>query len=486
MSLPTVYKPAVTRPLPTGAELFEQEGQPFARWRDSHGHIHTAPVTVVEKGSCAGQTRVVIESDRYVIRYQDEAGVIRTVNTDFRSEEDARRLLDQLVQQVEAARKAKIPPLGTTKPPDAPRALRDHFQEYVQFLKTHDTPPVRIADIERQVRRIARQCRFLRLSEINADAVEQWLADRETDGMPAATRNAHLDDLMDFVEWCLRERRLPKNPISGIKSSAGPKESLPPQARPLTEKELERLLRIALWRPLAEYGRAVPQESSSGASPPCFTPLTIDTLDELVVRGRQQFKDKPGQIARLRRQGWQRAIIYKTLALTGLRRSEMVSLKTGMVRLKRRSPVLRVGAKADDESAGSVIPLRADLAADLKLWLRYRWRFVRKKTLKENRDALRKAFLLKPLFKLPAGLAKQLAIDLQAAGIHQVDQKGIRIDVHAARLTRETLFVSKGVQIVALWPSVKDDLDESTTARVLKQGLLKVFKPRGRKNHQAD
>lgn len=486
MPVPTVFKPTALRPLPDNAELFERDGRTHARWRDGKGNEHIAPVCIPDKGPHAGRQRIVIESDRYVVQYQDESGAIRTVNTDLRDEDQARLLLDQLVRQVAAARQANAPdsqigkPPQTEKAPQVVMALRDHFRDYVKHLKSHETPAARIADIERQVRRVARQCGFLRLSEIKADAVRKWLSDREADGMPAIARNAHLDDLMNFVEWCLCEKRLPRNPLTGITRAQETVAAAAPSVRPLSEAELVRLLRIALWRPLAEYGRAAPAQAELdiGAPAPRFTPLTIETIDELVARGCSQFKDNPKQIARLRSQGWQRALIYKTLALVGLRRSEMVSLKTGMVRLKRKSPVLLVGAKANKETAGTAIPLRADLAADLRLWLRYRWRAARKAGRKDERDALRKSFLRKPLFKLPAGLAKLLAIDLHAAGITEVDGHGVRIDVYTARDNRDALLAREGTPIVHLWANPTEPAGDHP----LRRGLLKVFKLHRRKD----
>ncbi len=448
MPEPTVFKPAVTRPLPDGAELFVREGRQWARWIDSQGQTQNGPTTVADKGPHAGETRLLIQSDRYVLRYEDEAGVLRTVNTDLRTEEEARRLLDEFLEQVREAKAGRGLAPARGAPAGKPEALRDHFRRYVIHLKSHDTPAVRIADIERQVRRLARQCGFARLTDICGEAVQQWLTDRANDGMPAVARNAHLDDLMDFVEWCLHERLLPDNPLKAVKREIVDGQAAP-AARPLSEDELNRLLRIALGRPLAEYGRAVTAEHAvSDSSAVRFTPLTIQTVDELAALGERQFRDNPKQLDRLHRQGWQRALIYKTLALLGLRRSELVSLKIGMLQIKGRTPLLILGSGATREE----IPLREDLAADLKLWLRHRWRASRRTVRgREDRTALRKAFVAKPLFKLPAGLAKLLAIDLQAAGIAEMDPSGARVDVHAAREVREVLVHRKGTPLARIW-----------------------------------
>jgi len=119
-----------------------------------------------------------------------------------------------------------------------------------------------------------------------------------------------------------------------------------------------------------------------------------------------------------------------------------------MLQIKGRTPLLILGSGATREE----IPLREDLAADLKLWLRHRWRASRRTVRgREDRTALRKAFVAKPLFKLPAGLAKLLAIDLQAAGIAEMDPSGARVDVHAAREVREVLVHRKGTPLARIW-----------------------------------
>jgi len=40
-----VFKKTITRPLPAGAEFVVRKGIRLARWRDSRGKIHEAPVT---------------------------------------------------------------------------------------------------------------------------------------------------------------------------------------------------------------------------------------------------------------------------------------------------------------------------------------------------------------------------------------------------------------------------------------------------------
>lgn len=93
-------------------------------------------------------------------------------------------------------------------------------------------------------------------------------------------------------------------------------------------------------------------------------------------------KDNPDLIADLERTGHERALIYKTLVLTGLRKGELASLTVGQ--LDFNGPVAYAILNPADEKnrRGSNIPLRADVATELSSWLEER--------LREMQDAARK------------------------------------------------------------------------------------------------
>ena len=62
-------------------------------------------------------------------------------------------------------------------------------------------------------------------------------------------------------------------------------------------------------------------------------------------------------------------MIYKTLVLTGLRKGELASLTVGQLDLDAEPPFLVLDAADEKNREGSTLPLRADLAADLRAWL---------------------------------------------------------------------------------------------------------------------
>ena len=115
----------------------------------------------------------------------------------------------------------------------------------------------------------------------------------------------------------------------------------------MTEAELIKLLDVARRRPLhdAKLIRRGERKGEAGAD----------------VR--------PESCRRLERLGRERALIYKTLVLTGLRKGELASLTVGQLHLDGPQPFAELAAADEKNRQGSSIPLRADLADDLRAWL---------------------------------------------------------------------------------------------------------------------
>ena len=132
-------------------------------------------------------------------------------------------------------------------------------------------------------------------------------------------------------------------------------------------------------------------------------------------------------------------MIYKTLVLTGLRTGELASLTVGQLDLDGPMPFVVLDVADEKNRQGSTIPLRHDLANDLRDWLSDtpNAATLRLRDDRGIRDSKR------PLFTVPAGLVRILDRDLLAAGIDKADERGRTIDVHALRHSFGTL-LSKG------------------------------------------
>jgi integrase len=240
--------------------------------------------------------------------------------------------------------------------------------------------------------------------------------------MSARTRNSYLASALAFSNWCAEPTvgRLPDNPFVAI-PKANEKVDRRRQRRAMTEDELVRLLAVARERPLLEA-------------------LTVRKGPR---KGERYAEVRPEVRKRLELLGRERALIYKTLVLTGLRKGELASLTVAQMRLDEPIPFAVLDPADEKNRDGNEIPLRDDLAADLRVWLSDKLQRLQGEARRRGGPV---PLLLPPaisVFEVPDKLCKILSRDLRLAGIPKRDNRGRTLDVHALRHTFGTL-MSKG------------------------------------------
>jgi len=442
----SVYRKTVTRALPHGAELFTRQGGQFARWKPAKGRAKTAKVTIGKNGTL----RILQESGTYMAKYRDGLGYVIEKSTGCRDEDAARSVLSKLERRAELVKADVISASEDAIADHQTTPLADHFAEYQNHLRARETSPVRVANMKSQFDRVSGDCCFRRLSELNADKLTKWLLEREAEGMSAATRNGYRETLVMFANWCCSgtKPRLSGNPFSTV-PKANVKADRRRKRRAMKEAELINLLEVARWRPLAEFGResisvdvnhsgVIGKRKRSNWKK---AELTLDGLQLAVERARKNLARNSEFIAELEQLGRERALIYKMLVLTGLRKGELASLTVGQLELDGPMQFVVLNAADEKNRQGSTIPLRTDLANDLKDWLSSQ---MNAPTLK-LRDSMETTDNKRPLFTVPSGLVRILNRDLTAAGIKKKDDRGRTIDVHALRHSFGTLLSTGGV-----------------------------------------
>lgn len=457
----TVFKKTVTKALPTGAKIIVRKGERFAEWIDAKQKRRTAPVTTGRDGT----DRIVITAKTYTAKYRDGSGIVREVATGCRDEAAARSVLSKLERRAELVKGEVITAAEDAVIDHQATPLAVHIAAFIDHQKAKGVSR-RLNDTRSQLGRVAFDCGFRRLADLDATALERWLLAQAANGMSAGTRNQYRGAWVGFCNWCMKTRppRLLTNPFAKVPKAdekADPRRT----RRALTEDELTRLLDVARRRPL---------------------------LDRMTVhRGKRQGEVygrlRPEVQRRLERLGQERALIYKTLVLTGLRKGELASITVGQVVLDAAMPYLILNAADEKNREGSTIPLRADVAADLRQWLadketalqeaaqraptvrfdskhqKRRERNQGDSTGREGQSCLRLPTVPTlsadmPLFTVPAGLVRILDRDLVAAGIarrvevspgkwkiDKRDERGRTVDVHALRHTFGTLLSKAGV-----------------------------------------
>lgn len=456
----TVFKKTFTKPLPAGAKIIVRNGERLAQWKDAKGKTRTEMLTVGKDGT----DRILVTAGTFTAKYRDGSGVVQEVATGCRDEAAARSLLTDLERRAEKVR-GKILTAGEAAAIDHQEtSLAQQIDAYLMKLESEGTSPVHRGNVRRNLECIAADCRFGRLSDLAREPLERWLVLQQKGGMGARTRNTYRAAVVAFCNWCIETGRLLANPFAKV---AKANEDIDPrrQRRALTEDELRRLLDVARRRPL---------------------------LDMMTVRRGKHAGEAVAKLSdktrrRLETLGWERALIYKTLVLTGLRKGELASLTIGQLTLDGPMPCLVLDAADEKNRDGSTIPLWADLADDLRQWLADKAKaaqeaasnapavaFDRKHQVPHKRHrgnsrghsgqtCLRlPAVDMLPtdalLFNVPDKLVRILDRDFVAAGIarrvqvgpkkwkiDKRDERGRTIDVHALRHTFGTLLSKGGV-----------------------------------------
>ncbi len=446
----TVFKKTATKPLPAGAKIIVRKGQRLAEWIDAKGKRRTAPVTVGKDGT----DRLVVTARTYTAKYRDGGRIVREVATGCRDESAARSILTDLEKRAEKVKGGILTTAEGKMIDHQETPLTDHLNGYLVHLEAKGDSDVHLADTRRLGNKIIGDCGFGRLADICREAVETWLVQRAAEGMAARTRNSYLQAIRGLCNWCVETGRLAVNPLSRI-DKADENADRRRQRRALAEGELRRLLDVARRRPLAEYGRLTVRKPKDQAKRRRDTwtmlPLAAEDLDAATDRARVRLAKNPELVAAMEVLGRERALIYKTLVLTGLRKGELASITVGQLALDADPPSLVLDAADEKNREGSTVPLRADLAADLRQWLADKAKAAQGEAGGLAGHVLRVpatgAVLPpdSPVFTVPAALVRILDRDLLLAGIPKRDERGRTVDVHAMRHTFGTLLSKGGV-----------------------------------------
>ena len=440
-----LFRKSATRRVPEDAEFFTRKGRQFARWTSTGGKSKSAPVTTGKDG----KPRLVIEARTFTARYRDGQGIVREVATGCRTEQGAKTVLADLEKRAELVRSKVITPEQDAIARHHTATLTTQFADYEAHLRAKGATAKWIGEVRRRLETVASECGFSRLADLQTHKVERWLnAQAEADDGPGArTRNAYRSALIAFGSWCVKADRLASNPFARL-PRANEAADRRRQRRAMTTDELTLLLRVARWRPLADYGRATitkPKDEQKGRSTWEYEKLTIENLETSIAAAREKLEKDSELIAELERRGRERALIYKTLVLTGLRRNELASLTVGQFRLDGIVPCIELDAADEKNREGSTLPLRKDLADELRTWIDERREAMRTPGVLSIDPKADDELARQRLFDVPEALIKILDRDLRVAGIEKRDGRGRTLDVHALRHTFGTMMSAAGV-----------------------------------------
>ncbi|MGA2265326.1 MAG: site-specific integrase [Phycisphaerae bacterium] len=417
----TVYRKIYPVPMPPGAEIIRLRGQRIARWIDGRGNEKTAPVT-------KNGRKILHEAGCWYGRFRGADGRDTRVSTGCHDEQAARKVLSGLLAEVDKVRAGILTPQESQAARHTAKPISDHVAAYMAYLAAKTVRGRKVSashryNVARQLDRLVAECGFRRIGDITCQRVTKWLGD-QTDRSDKAPRTVlkYRASLTAFCKWAVREGRLAANLLARLPGVAIDEDRR--KRRALTLAEITALLEAAATRPLR---------------------------DALLIRrgvrkGQETAKVRPTERDRLIRLGRERALIYKTLIYSGLRKGELASLTVADLHLNDQHPYVELAAKNAKSGRGAKIPLRADLAAELREHLDSRLAQYRRQMLKDGRTEVPLALPGEMrLFDVPDDLVRIFDRDLAAAGIAKTDVDGKTVDVHSLRHTFATLLSKAGV-----------------------------------------
>lgn len=118
----------------------------------------------------------------------------------------------------------------------AERALERHLDDFIA-AKEGIRDQRYLYELKMKVRKVSRECGWLRLSDVREQQLQAWLI---ASPRSAKTNTEYFGSLNVFLNWCVKRRLLAANPISSVEippSAVEPKY----QRRSFSEDELARL-----------------------------------------------------------------------------------------------------------------------------------------------------------------------------------------------------------------------------------------------------
>jgi site-specific recombinase XerC len=319
--------------------------------------------------------RVKKFSKRWYIEFRDAAGLVRRVPG-----YSDKRATEQRAAELERASARGDVGMVDTRAPHRRRLLKDHVADYRVTLETKDDDPKHLRQTERAILRIFESAGVMVPGDVTKDRLEAALARLRVEGKSHRTYNYYLTAVRGFFRWMVRQDRLENNPLDHLRR-VNEETDRRRERRAIAAKDLDRLIQVA--------------------------------ADGETFRGLA---------------GFDRAMLYRLAALSGLRCSELASLTPASFDLSRTPPVVSVVARISKRRKEDVLPLRSDLAGLLNVWL-------------SGKDEGERVF--PGTWHLRA--ADMLKKDLMKCGIPYSDEQGRVFDFHSTRVQFVTSLARAGV-----------------------------------------
>ena len=183
--------------------------------------------------------KVVKQSQKYYTRLTDADGIKRTIPL-FRDKTASQQRAAQLQKEIELAKAGVVDRYKEHRK----RPLKQHLEDFQQSLLAKGNTDKNAKQVTSRVSRVIKGCRFTYWSDISPSKVQRYLADLRNNGsISAQTFNHYLKAVKEFARWMVQDGRASESPLKHLKCRAVKKiiDEVHPR-RALQVDELRRLL----------------------------------------------------------------------------------------------------------------------------------------------------------------------------------------------------------------------------------------------------
>jgi integrase len=308
--MPTLFKIDQAHRLPKDAEIVERDGKPHVKLREA-GRTVYYPLTA------NGKKYLKPSAKWHAWIPQADGNRDRVPLSPNKSA--AAVMLAKLLKDIEEEKAGiRTPAAGQQR-----RPLSELLAEYRTYHADQGNTPEQTTLTVRRCELTLIGCKFIILADVNAAAVDRWLAEqqRTKTRFGTQTRNHYVAALKAFGNWL----------VEGSKAVANP------------------------FRTLAKQNVAVDVRHER-------RPLTPEEFDRLLAAARTGKKFR-------KLSGPDRAMLYTVAAHTGFRASELASLSPASFALDAAPPTLTVEAGYSKHRRKDTVPVHTELVAVLRPWL---------------------------------------------------------------------------------------------------------------------
>ncbi|MHC4582625.1 MAG: tyrosine-type recombinase/integrase [Planctomycetota bacterium] len=318
------------------------------------------------------------QSQCWYVDYKTADGTRKRVKG-FKDKAATAQLAAELERNAELARSGIVDRYAE----DRKKPLKKHLEDFHQSLLAKGNTVAHAKQTSSRAGQIISQCKFAMWTDISASKVQRCLADlrNKENGLAGGTSNAYLQAIKQFCRWMVQDGRAAESPLMHLRRMNA-KVDRRHERRALEPDEVRRLLKATLAAP-----------------------------------------------KRFGMEGYERALLYRVAAETGLRAKELRSLKVSSFDFK--ACTVRVRCSYTKNRNKAEVSLRPDTAADLQSFFAGRLPDVKAFGGTHKR--------------LTTTTANMLKADLADAGISYVDDAGLFADFHALRHTTGSLLAASGV-----------------------------------------